>query len=135
MELEGGCLCGAIRYKIDATDATVDLCHCRMCRKAGGAPVVAWAQVPPTQFRVTEGEPKTYQSSKIASRHFCPACGSQVYMSDPGGQSVGITLGTLDDPEALRPTAHGYDSERLSWLHLDDDLPRYPKAPPYDEGG
>ncbi|MEX1306431.1 MAG: GFA family protein [Rhodovibrionaceae bacterium] len=133
MELEGGCLCGAVRYRVEVKDGVVDYCHCRMCQRASGAPVVAWAQVTPAQFTVTRGTPKEYRSSKISSRHFCPDCGSQVFMSDPGGQSIGFTLGTLDEPEALRPTVHGWASAQLSWLHLTDELPRYDKAPPYDE--
>lgn len=133
MELQGGCLCGAIRYKVDVEGGVVDYCHCRMCQRASGAPVVAWAQVAPARFTVTKGAPKTYESSRIASRHFCGACGSQVFMSDPGGHSIGFSLGTLDEPERVQPTVHGWTSAQLSWLHLEDDLPRYPEAPPYDE--
>ncbi len=133
MQLEGGCLCGAIRYRVEVADGVVDYCHCRMCQRASGAPVVAWAQVAPAQFAVTQGEASSYDSSGIATRHFCGTCGSQVYMSDPGGHSIGFTLGTLDDPEQVAPTVHGWASAQLSWLHLTDDLPRYPEAPPYDE--
>lgn len=133
MELEGGCLCGALRYRLESEGGIADYCHCRMCQRASGAPVAAWIQVPPAQFTITRGRAKTYASSKIASRHFCPDCGSQVYMSDPEGQSIGVALGSLDDPEAVRPAAHGFVSHQLAWLHLEDELDRYPEAPPYDE--
>ena len=133
MELEGGCLCGTLRYRVEVAGGVADYCHCRMCQRASGAPVAAWVQVPPAQFAVTKGAAKTYASSGIASRHFCPDCGSQVYMSDPGGETIGVALGSLDDPEAVQPAAHGFAARQLTWLHLEDALPRYPEAPPYDD--
>ena len=131
--LEGGCLCGAVRYRIDALDGDVaDYCHCSQCRRASGAPVVAWIQVAPARFELLHGAPRFYRSSDKAGRWFCPDCGGQVYMTDDEGRSVGVTLGTLDDPAKVRPTVHGWDSMRLPWLCLDDALPRYPAEPPYD---
>jgi hypothetical protein len=43
--LEGGCLCGALRYQVDPASADSGYCHCRMCQKASGAPAVAWFTV------------------------------------------------------------------------------------------
>lgn len=130
--LTGGCLCGQIRYRITTLAADVDFCHCEMCRRWSGAPVSAWAQVPVSQFRLTRGTATPYTSSKTGTRYFCPTCGASVFMTDPDGTSVGIMLGTLDDAEALRPTGHGWWSAHVSWLKLDDKLPRWPKDPPYD---
>lgn len=131
-ELTGGCLCGEIRYRITPLAADVDFCHCEMCRRWSGAPVSAWAQVPVSQFRLTKGVATPYVSSKSGTRYFCPTCGASVFMTDPDGTSVGIMLGTLDDTNALRPTAHGWWSARVSWLKLEDKLARWPKDPPYD---
>jgi hypothetical protein len=131
--LEGGCLCANVRYRIEALDSDVaDYCHCTQCRKASGAPVVAWIQVAPTRFALLSGAPLAYRSSLRAVRWFCPGCGGQVYMTDDEGRSVGVALGTLDEPALVRPTVHGWDSMRLPWLCLDDHLPRYPADPPYD---
>ncbi len=133
MRFEGGCLCGAVRYEVTVRAGDVaDYCHCVACRKAGGAPVVAWVQVTPGRFAVTAGAAKGFASSALATRWFCGDCGSQLFMTDPGGVSVGITLGTLDAPEAVRPTAHGWESERLPWFAVADGLPRFERAPPYD---
>jgi hypothetical protein len=129
--LTGGCLCGALRYRFDPTDAVVDYCHCKTCRRWSGAPVTAWAQVPKDQFEILDGTTQVFKSSQAGARHFCPHCGSPVYMS--GGDTIGIMLGTLDDAGGLAPKAHGFEAERLSWLHIVDELPRWPKAPPYDE--
>ena len=133
MLLTGGCLCGAIRYEI-VTDGreVVDYCHCRQCRTASGAPVLAWLQLAPARLSLTHGQAKPFASSTHSTRWFCPHCGSQLYMTDINGKSVGITLGTLDDPNLVAPTVHGWTSARLNWFSTADDLPRYPEYPPYD---
>jgi hypothetical protein len=133
MRLTGTCLCGSITYEVlHDTNDVVDYCHCRQCRQASGAPVVAWMQVAPARFRVTKGAAKSFASSAHAARWFCPDCGAQLYMTDDQNRSVGVTLGTLDAPDSVRPTVHGWESERLEWFRLSDDLPRYKQAPPYD---
>lgn len=130
--LTGGCLCGRVRYEVESDGAVVDYCHCDSCRRSTGGATVAWMQVKPDRFRVTAGEAATYRSSPGATRHFCRACGSQLFMTDGEGRSVGITLGTLDDKNAVAPTAHGWDGDRPSWLCLTDDLPRFAGSPDYD---
>ncbi|WP_237153212.1 GFA family protein [Oryzibacter oryziterrae] len=131
--LTGGCLCGSIRYEFDASEAVVDLCHCATCRKSTGGATVAWAQVKPSAFALTRGVPAKYQSSSKGWRHFCGRCGGQLFMSDPAGHSIGVTVGSLDDADAVTLSAHGWDGSRPRWLCLSDDLPRYPADPPYDE--
>jgi hypothetical protein len=130
--LEGGCLCGAVRYRLRSAHATTDYCHCDMCRRWSGAPVSAWAQVPVDQFEVTKGSAAAFKSSSLATRHFCRDCGTPLYMIDPAQRSVGLMLGTLDDPNVLPPRAHGWASKQVAWLALADDLPRWPEDPPYD---
>jgi hypothetical protein len=94
--------------------------------------VTAWLQVEPARFHVTAGAAKAYASSAAATRWFCPDCGGQIYMTDSDERSVGVTLGTLDEPEAIRPTVHGWTEAQVTWLKLEDGLPRYRQDPPYD---
>ncbi|MBK8158420.1 MAG: GFA family protein [Rhodospirillaceae bacterium] len=128
--LTGHCLCGALRYRFDPTNAVVDYCHCDTCRRWSGAPVTAWAQVPPAQFELLAGTAKIFQSSPLYQRHFCGDCGSPIYMS--GGDTIGIMLGTVDDASGLIPTGHGWTSAQLPWLKIDDHLPHWPKDAPHD---
>jgi len=131
--LTGACLCGAIAYEIDYVPGDVaDICHCTKCRGASGAASLPWLQVPPSRFRVTRGTAKAYASSPKAKRWFCGDCGTPLYMSDAAGHSIGITLGSLDQPEAVHPTVHGWLGDRVAWEALDETLPRYDAAPPYD---
>ena len=76
--LEGGCQCGAVRYRIDGSPALAALCHCSMCRRAHAAPAVAWAMYQRSQVSFTGEPPTTYESSPGAQRAFCPRCGTQI---------------------------------------------------------
>ena len=115
MRLTGGCQCGAIRYEITAPPTHASLCHCRMCQKATGQAYFASATVQPGTLRWTRGEPAAFRSSSAAWREFCPRCGTPLGFRDADGPSNAVALGTLDDPEAVRPTKQIGIEARRSW--------------------
>ena len=130
-EYAGGCLCGAVRYVASGEPVAVALCHCSMCRRAGGAPMVAWALFPADAFRWEKGAPAVYPSSPGVERRFCNACGTQlVATADYMPGLADVTVGSLDDPAALPPQFHIWDSRRIAWLATADDLPRHAEFPP-----
>jgi hypothetical protein len=126
--LAGGCLCGAVRYRISAEPRSADYCHCRMCRRAAGAPVMARLTVANESFAWTKGEPAVYRSSQEAERFFCSTCGTQLALRDEP-EYLDVTLASLDIPEAVRPTYHIWTASRIGWFDTADDLPRYPGSP------
>jgi hypothetical protein len=126
LPLEGGCLCGAVRYRISAEPRSAYYGHCRMCRRAAGAPVVARLTVANAGFAWIEGEPAVYRSSAEAERLFCPACGTQLALRDEPDY-LDVTLASLDDPEAVRPRYHIWTMSRIAWFETADDLPRHPE--------
>ncbi len=129
--IEGGCLCGAIRYRASADPLETGYCHCRMCQRVSGAPVVAWAEFAVDSFDYTRGEPAIYRSSPKAQRHYCPSCGTQLGFRDSGSpQSVAINSCTADDPESLVPQYHIWHDSRMPWFETTDGLPRYEDAGP-----
>jgi hypothetical protein len=131
LALEGGCLCGAVRYRIGAEPRTVDYCHCRMCQRSAGAPVLAWLTVASGAFAWTGGEPAVYRSSAHAERLFCPRCGTQLVFRDIAEPDhLDVTAASLDEPEAVRPTHHIWTASRIAWFDIADDLPRYPEQGP-----
>ena len=130
-ELAGGCQCGGIRYTISGHPIMTAVCHCTMCRKAHTAPSVAWALLDESQVTFTRGEPKYFNSSEDGQRGFCATCGSQICFTASYLQNlIDISIGSLDDPEAVAPTFHFWHSEHLSWAEYADNLPRHPEFPP-----
>jgi hypothetical protein len=123
----GGCLCGAVRYRITAAPVEALYCHCRMCQRAHGAPVIAWITVALDSFAVTAGRPTAYPSSAKASRHFCGRCGTPLtWRATDNPRLVDISIATLDNPEAVEPALHLWTESQISWFEIADHLPRYP---------
>jgi hypothetical protein len=126
MAREGGCFCGALRYVVTGEPMQVTHCHCLHCRKLGGTAFVTWATFDPRNFRYTQGKPATVTSRPGVTRGFCRDCGSPIsYKSDDLPDEIDLTVGTFDDPETVKPFDHVWADRRISWVHLDDGLPRY----------
>jgi len=114
-EWTGGCQCGAVRYQLLTPPEHACICHCRMCQRASGQPFMAFASVRREDLRWTRGHPSTFMSSNVAERNFCSACGTPLTYHRVESGSIGVTIGSLDNPEAARPVEQfGIESE-LSW--------------------
>lgn len=128
---EGGCLCGAVRYRVSGGPDHVVHCHCTMCRKAAGAPVTTWAVVQRDRLEWTKGEPAVYRSSAHAERGYCASCGGQLtFRSDKRPDDIDLSIGTLDDPATFPPQYHIWTSSKIPWLRLDEHLPAYEETAP-----
>lgn len=130
--LEGGCQCGAVRYRVTGDPMFAAYCHCSKCRRAHAAPAVAWMMYPEGQVGFLKGQLATFASSEEGRRHFCPACGTQISFTAsflPG--LIDIAVGSLDDPAAMPPMLHIWDSARMPWAKFDDGLPRHAELPPF----
>lgn len=120
IELIGGCLCGAVRYRATGDAKWVAYCHCASCRRATGAPVTAFAGFERDRFAYLEGEPRRFRSSPGVVRSFCGDCGTPLtYEGERWPSEVHIHLGTLDRPELVVPEGHAFEEERLPWLQID----------------
>ena len=116
--LEGGCLCGVTRYRIDPFILNAGICHCETCRRAAGAQSVAWVTVPASGFRFDTGRPAIFASSPGVERTHCPTCGTSLtYRSE--ADTIDVTIGSLDDPEAVPPTQEIWLEHRLTWEAID----------------
>jgi hypothetical protein len=132
--IDGGCLCGAIRYRASGSAYGITHCHCRTCRRACGAPFVTWAGFDSDKFSFTQGEPVSYASSKNVRRMFCGRCGTALtYQRLDLPNSIDVTLGSMDDPDQLSPEDHTWTESRISWIVLADHLPTYPRERISDE--
>ncbi len=101
--LTGGCQCGAVRYCLTARPTGENVCHCRMCQKASGAPFMAFAGVRVVELVWTRGTPKVFAGSAVAERGFCGDCGTPLTYRIHERDRVSITIGSLDRPSDVAP--------------------------------
>jgi hypothetical protein len=126
--LTGGCHCGAVRYEAPLVPQRHSICCCRDCRRASGAPMVAWAVYAQGDIKLTKGSPKMRASSEHAQRYFCAACGTGLFYTSetylPG--LIDLQTATLDEPERIAPpTAVVQVGERVSWAADIHGLPEH----------
>ncbi len=123
---DGGCLCGKVRFRVTAPPLDAGYCHCRMCQRNSGAPVVAWVTFPAASLSWIAGEPAIYASSARAQRKFCATCGSYlVFASADLPAEVSVNTASFDHPEAFPPAKHIFVASRIFWFQTADGLPRY----------
>jgi hypothetical protein len=129
-DLTGGCLCGAVRYRLASVPFGAGWCHCRMCQLNSGSPAMAFAKVPSADFVIERGGEhiRRYASSEIAERWFCGECGTPLLVRDFAGTTHDFSAATLDRPEAVPPEAHFYYASHVAWAPAADDLPRFPRG-------
>jgi hypothetical protein len=122
---EGGCLCGAIRYRVTGDPVAATLCHCGSCRRASGGTNVAWAVFDSRKFEWINGSPRAYSSSPGLEWLFCSFCGSLVgYRRASRPNHMDITTATLDDPDRYPPSVEIWLEQRIEWEALHPDLPK-----------
>lgn len=117
--IEGGCLCGAIRYRVTAPLAGTAACHCRKCQYGSGGGPNYVALAPREAFEVVRGEPvrhlSTADSGAQVTRAFCGACGTPLYSDSPNLPALALRVGSLDAPSALGPALHIWVEAAPPW--------------------
>ena len=125
--IEGGCLCRAVRYRVNGGPIVTSLCHCRSCRLAAGAPSVAWVIFRSSEFAFSAGQPTRFRSSPAVIRTFCGQCGTSLtYQRDTEPDTVDVTTASLDLPDDFAPTREIWVAHKLAWEQLNDNFPQYP---------
>ena len=133
MKIEGGCLCGKVRYSADAEPAFVGVCHCKNCQKQAGTAFSVVFGIPRPALSI-QGTLKTFNdrgdSGKAVYRRFCPDCGSPILSEIEARPSVAIIkAGTLDDTSWLKPTMEVFCDSAQPWVSLAGERQRFPKMP------
>src|SRR5262249_31726953 len=137
MKIEGGCLCGKVRYSADVEPTFVGVCHCKNCQKGTGSAFSVVVALP-TPALTLQGTLQTFtgrgDSGKATYRRFCPACGSALI--DEAEIMPNITMimaGTLDDASWVEPASEIFCDSAQSWVHLGGDRRRryWPAEPQY----
>ena len=104
-----------------------------MCRKAAGAAFVTWDEFPAEAVTFTAGAPAWRGSSEAAERGFCATCGAALTFTFIDGETIDLTVATMDDPGALPPEDNIWIASKLPWVALDPTIPAWPRN--RDAGG
>ena len=134
MEITGGCLCGSVRYRVTAEPIITRTCWCRLCQYIGAGSATVNACFLTTAVTI-EGELRDYRSvadsGNVMHRRFCPHCGTHLFSeAEARPHLIFIRVGTLDDPEIVRPAVTIWTSEAPTWACFDERIPQVERQPP-----
>jgi hypothetical protein len=121
----GGCLCGAVRYRVRGPLRGIMVCHCGQCRRQhsylGAFTSAARADV------ALEGADRVrwFAASARGRRGFCGTCGSSLFFEPAGEARLAISAGSLDQPSGLELIGHEYVADKADFVRIDDDLPAF----------
>jgi hypothetical protein len=134
--LEGGCLCGAIRYKLSGPTLFVSQCACKDCQKATGTGHTTIIGIHRGQLELGAA-PATYTNTGdtggSVTRHFCATCAGRLFTSgDLPGEFIMVQAGSLDEPGSISPENVIYTKDAVAWDFFDPDLPKFEAMRPRD---
>lgn len=98
LEKQGSCLCGAVKVSVKTKSNNVDACHCNMCRKWTGGPLLAIQCGQDVNFEGNENI-SVFSSSEWAERGFCSKCGTHLFYRLKEANYYALPAGLLDDEE------------------------------------
>ena len=132
--MEGGCHCGAIKFKTKKNPFWVGACYCIDCRKVSGSPNTIFAGYHETDIEIVKGTPKEYQSSENVVRTFCGECSSPYsygYIGiDKTNNDFGkifIPIGIFNDPSLFKINKHIWVSQKIPQIQIHDNIPQREK--------
>ena len=135
--MNGGCLCGTVRFAIDGKISKIWFCHCSKCRKTTGSAFHPAALCRTASFRWECGEDQInqYQAPSGYRTRFCRHCGSPVPSDLGDGNAMVLSVGTLDDDPRSRPLRHIFVGSKAPWFEITDGLTQFDQHVPDPEEG
>lgn len=133
MQVEGGCYCGAVRYKAEGDPIMKGQCYCRECQYiTGGGPNIFMA-MPASGFTYTKGTPKQFTRTDLeqpVTREFCGQCGTHIVTRPRRFPGVILKVGTLDDPKIFGgPKMAIYTMDKQSFHQIPSGIPTFERLP------
>ncbi|MGH6981901.1 MAG: GFA family protein [Stellaceae bacterium] len=129
-KLEGGCACGAVRYRLATAPMFVHCCHCLDCQRQTGSAFVLNALIETDRIVLANGEPRPILVPTDSGRPHrifrCPDCQIAVW-SEYGGVAklCFVRIGTLDKPSEIAPDVHIFTRSKQPWVTLPADVPSF----------
>ena len=134
LPLTGGCLCGGVRFEIDAPPVSASYCHCTRCQRRTGTAASVQARIAPGSLTITQGEEliRAFHPPSGFPKLFCGSCGSALWSQSPDNPDiVSVRFGVFDEDPGIRPAWRQFVAYAAPWEPIPDDgLPRYPERPP-----
>jgi len=125
---EGGCLCGAVRYRLTEPARQIVACHCSQCVKTHGH-YAAYSAVPTEAIEIDGADNVTwYDSSETAKRGFCKICGSRLFWRKMDSGYIAVAAGSFDTPTGLKLVSHIFVADKPDYYGITDDLKTRPQG-------
>lgn len=129
---KGSCLCGAVRFTVEAELSWPHACHCTQCRKQSGH-YVAGGAAPRGAVAITgAGAITWFESSPGVRRGFCGTCGAHLFWDNPAFDTLSINLGALDGATGLKLAAHIFCADKGDYYEIEDGVPQFATLPDGD---
>jgi hypothetical protein len=124
--LNGKCMCGAVRFTVADEFLYAANCHCSNCRRATGSAFKPFAGIEREKFDIVGGADRvTFYGGEAGHDARCGACGSLLYSLVRDGAFVHVAMGALIDEPGIRPSKHIYVGSKAPWYTITDNLPQY----------
>jgi hypothetical protein len=131
---EGGCACGAVRFRVKSSPVVAMACHCRFCQQRLGTAFALVAYFDEKNIEFTSGERTLYEhrsdeSGRWLKLEFCPRCGTTLSHTAevrPGLRS--ISVGTFDDPGWISIERHIWTRSKRPWVSIPSDAATFPQG-------
>jgi hypothetical protein len=129
VSLEGGCSCGAIRYRLASEPLFTHCCHCLNCQRQTGSAFVINLLIEADRVELLAGDPQPVDVPRDDGSeqriYRCPTCQVAVYSEYGRPEVLFVRGGTLDRPSSVAPDVHIYTKSKLDWISLPDSVPAF----------
>jgi hypothetical protein len=126
---EGGCACGAVRYRLTSEPLFIHCCHCLNCQRQTGSAFVINALIEADRVEVLSGTPQPVEAPRddgsTQTIFRCPTCQIAVFSEYGRSEVRFVRAGTLDDPSTVAPDVHIYTRSKLDWVTLPESVPAF----------
>ena len=126
---EGGCACGAVRYRLAAEPLFVHCCHCLDCQRQTGSAFVVNLLIEADRVEVVEGTPQAVAVPRDEGPdqriHRCPRCQIALFSEYTLREVRFVRGGTLDDPTQVTPDVHIYTRSKVGWVQIPEGTPAF----------
>lgn len=131
--VEGGCVCGSVRYRLNALPKAVYACHCKDCQRMSNTTHTISMVVPEAEVAHVSGElsvyEKTADSGRVVKMFACARCGTKMWNQPPAGEILIMKAGNLDEIGWAAPVGNIWTASRAPWVELDPDVPNFDGQP------